>query len=95
MRILYVIYKNMINMVVHLWTVIYNMNINIVLVVLKHNYLVLITINNNVTDVTLYILDIFFVHSLIMYGFSTTHFIVIFIAMCNIINVNCYIELIY
>ena len=32
---------------------------------------------------------------LIMYVFSTTHFIVIFIAMCNIINVNCFIELIY
>ena len=27
--------------------------------------------------------------------FSTTHFIVMFITMCNIINVNCSIELIY
>ena len=26
----------------------------------------------------------FFVHLLIMYGFPTTHFIVIFIVMCNI-----------
>ena len=37
----------------------------------------------------------FFVHSLIMYGFSTTHFIAIFIEMCNIIKVNYVMELIY
>ena len=34
---------------------------------------------------------IFFVLSLIMYDFSTPHFM----AMCNIINVNCFMELIY
>ena len=40
-------------------------------------------------------LELFFVHSLIMYGFSTTHCKDIFITMCNIIKVNCFKELIY
>ena len=48
-------------------------------------------------------LYLFFVHSLIMYGFSTTtmrlqqitHFTIIFITMFTIVNVNYFIELIH